>query len=506
MGLGTLHDRRVFRYLVFMNKPLPRISLRPSVARVYFVLVLLACCTSVGFASPPNIVLIFIDDQGYNDLGCYGAEGFETPNIDRIAAEGVRFTSFYASQAVCSASRAALLTGCYSNRVGVLGALGPFSKIAINPDETLISEMLKPLGYATGIFGKWHLGHEEPYLPLQHGFDEYLGLPYSNDMWPIDYDGKPLPADHWKAKTYPSLPLIDGNETVEIIDTLAEQDMLTTLFTERAVSFIEKNADRPFFLYLPHSMVHVPLGVSEKFRGSSEQGLYGDAMQEVDWSVGQVLDTLDRLNLADNTLVIYTSDNGPWMNYGNHAGSAFPLREGKGTMFEGGCRVPCVMRWPGRIAAGREIGSMAGTIDILPTIAAITGAEVPVLPVDGLNMLPLLTGEAEAPPRDEYWFYYGRQLQAVRKGKWKLHLPHEYRSYEGVRAGNDGYPGPYEKGRIGYALFDMETDPGELRDLADLHPKVVEDLKQVAERARAELGDGERRGAGAREPARLDRP
>lgn len=491
------------------SNPFPRIAprkARPFAAAAYLLVCLLALWTRAASAAPPNIVLIFIDDQGYNDLSSYGAVGFKTPNIDRIAAEGVRFTSFYASQAVCSASRAALLTGCYSNRVGILGALGPHSKIAINPDETLIPEMLRPMGYATGIFGKWHLGDEEPNLPLQHGFDEYLGLPYSNDMWPIDYDGKPLPADHWKAKAYPSLPLIDGNETVEIIDTLAEQDTLTTRYTERAVAFIEKNADRPFFLYLPHSMVHVPLGVSEKFRGSSEQGLYGDATQEVDWSVGQVLGTLDRLGLAENTLVIYTSDNGPWMNYGNYAGSAFPLREGKGTMFEGGCRVPCVMRWPGRIPAGVEIDRIAGTIDVLPTLAAVAGAELPSLAIDGVNILPLMSGEEGAEPRDEFWFYYGRQLQAVRKGKWKLHLPHGYRSYEGVRPGNDGYPGPYEKGRIGYALFDMAKDPGELRDVADLHPEIVEELKELAERARAELGDGERRGSGQREAARVERP
>ncbi len=479
----------------------------PTCARRFFftlVLSVSALCIRAHAAEPTNVVIIFIDDQGYNDVGCFGAEGFTTPNIDRIAAEGMKFTSFYVSQAVCSASRASLLTGCYANRVGILGALFPSSKNALSHDETTIAEVLKAKGYATGIFGKWHLGHKPPFLPLQHGFDEYLGLPYSNDMWPVDYDGKQHDPEHWKAKRYPPLPLIDGDQTVETIDTLEDQDTLTTRFTERAVAFIDKNKDEPFFLYLPHTMGHVPLGVSEKFRGSSEQGMYGDVMQEIDWSVGQVLEALDRNNLADNTLVVYTSDNGPWMNYGNHAGSAFPLREGKGTMWDGGCRVPCVMRLPGTIPAGSVTNNMASTIDLLPTIVEITGADAPPLPIDGVSLLPLLRGDENANPRDEFWFYYGRQLQAVRKGKWKLHLPHEYRSYEGVRPGNDGHPGPYEKGRIGYALFDMENDPKELRDLADQHPDVVERLKAIAETARDELGDAGVNGSGQREAAKVD--
>lgn len=472
--------------------------------RAITLALLLVLASLARGADHTNFVLIFIDDQGYNDVGCYGAQGFTTPNIDRIAAEGIRFTDFYVSQAVCSASRAALLTGCYSNRVSILGALFPASKNAINPEEQTIAELLKAQGYATCIVGKWHLGHKQPYLPLQHGFDEYLGLPYSNDMWPVDFDGKPLPPDHWKAKSYPPLPLIDGNATSETIDTLEDQATLTTRYTERAVSFIERHKDEPFFLYLPHSMGHVPLGVSDKFKGTSEQGMYGDVMQEIDWSVGQILETLDRLDLADNTLVVYTSDNGPWMNFGNHAGSAFPLREGKGTMWDGGCRVPCVMRWPGHIPEGIVCDKMAATIDILPTFAKIAGAEMPALKIDGVDIMPLMRGDADANPRDEYWFYYGQQLQAVRKGKWKLHLPHEYRSYHGVRPGRDGWPGPYEKGRTGFELYDMEDDPKELRNLADQHPVVVEQLMQIAERAREELGDVGRPGAGVRPAAKVE--
>ena len=373
---------------------------------------------------PPNVVLIFADDQGYGDIGVYGARGFTTPHLDRLAAEGMRFTDFYASQAVCSASRASLLTGCYAERVGIQGALGPSAEIGLNQDETTIAEMLKARGYATGMVGKWHLGDWEPYLPLQHGFDEYFGLPYSNDMWPVDYDGHPV--SEGNKSQYPPLPLIDGNERIDTLDTLEDQATLTTRYAERAVDFIDRHADRPFFLYLANTMPHVPLGVSAKFRGQSAQGMYGDVIEEIDWSVGQVLEALDRHGIAGNTLVIYTSDNGPWLNYGNHAGSAGPLREGKGTAFEGGPRVPAIMRWPGHIAPGSVCTRMASTIDILPTLAVVTQAALPELEIDGVNILPLLEGEPGASPRNVFYFYYGAELRAVREGKWKRvyqHIP-----------------------------------------------------------------------------------
>ena len=372
---------------------------------------------------PPNIVIIFTDDQGYADLGIYGAQGFQTPNIDRRANEGIRFTDFQVSQAVCSASRAALLTGCYSERLGVQGAFNHTARVGLNPDEETIAEMLKSIGYVTGIFGKWHLGHHKKFLPLQQGFDEYFGLPYSNDMWPVDYDGSPVSGtDHFKS-FYPQLPLIEGNEKIEEIRTLDDQDQLTTRYTERAVDFIKRNRDTPFFLYLPHSMPHVPLGVSDKFRSKSEQGMYGDVIMEIDWSLGEILNALSDNDLDDNTLVIFTSDNGPWLNYGNHAGSAFPLREGKGTMWEGGSRVPCIMRWPGRIPAGSVSHQLAATIDILPTIASITGAALPARPIDGVNIQSILEGDTCATPREEYYYYYGGELIAVRKGKMKLVFP-----------------------------------------------------------------------------------
>ncbi|HBC79874.1 MAG TPA: arylsulfatase, partial [Bacteroidales bacterium] len=309
----------------------------------------------------PNIVLILMDDMGYGDIGRTGANLYNTPNLDRLANQGMQFTRYYCPQAVSSASRAGLLTGCYPNRIGISGALMPWATIGINSEETTIAEVLKSKGYHTGIIGKWHLGHHKEFLPLQHGFDEYYGIPYSNDMWPVDFDGVPI---HLKDTTsnkmkYPILPLIEGNEKVGEVRTLADQDKLTTDYTERAVRFIENHKTEHFFLYLPHSMVHIPLGVSEKFRGKSGQGMYGDVMMEVDWSIGEVMKALERNGLENNTLVIFTSDNGPWLNFGNHAGSTGGLREGKGTSWEGGQRVPCIMKWPSRIPAGEICSQLA---------------------------------------------------------------------------------------------------------------------------------------------------
>ncbi len=456
--------------------------------------------------TPPNIVLIFTDDQGYADVGVYGAVGYETPHLDQMAAEGMRFTDFHVSQAVCSASRAALLTGSYSERVSVQGAYNHTARVGLNPDEETIADVLKAKGYATGIFGKWHLGHHEKFLPLQQGFDEYLGLPYSNDMWPVHYDGTSLINEKHRKSFYPVLPLIENNEKVDEIRTLADQDKLTTLFTERAVSFIKKNKDRPFFLYVPHPMPHVPLGVSDKYKGKSEQGMYGDVMMEIDWSVGEILKALKANGLDENTLVIFTSDNGPWMNYGNHAGSALPLREGKGAMWEGGARVPAIMRWPGKIPAGTVSDQLAATIDILPTIVDITGANLPKKKIDGLSFKSHLFGESDQSPRNEYNYYYAGELVAVRQGKWKLTFPHEYRSYLGVEPGNDGFPGPYAKGKAGIELYNLENDVSESMDVSDQHPEIVEQLKALGQKTREELGDRltQTKGKEVRPPGRLD--
>lgn len=453
----------------------------------------------------PNIVIIFTDDQGYADVGCFGAKGFKTPNLDQMAEKGMKFTSFYVTQAVCSASRAGLLTGCYPNRIGIRGALGPNAKVGIHEDETTLAEMLKAKGYAAGIFGKWHLGHHHKFLPLQHGFDEYLGLPYSNDMWPVDYDGNPVEKGH-KAN-YPPLPLIENNHKVEEIKTLEDQATLTARYTKRAVKFIEKNKNRPFFLYVPHSMPHVPLGVSEKFRGKSEQGLYGDVIMEIDWSVGQIMKTLEKHGLRNNTLVVFTSDNGPWMNYGNHAGSTGPLREGKGSSWEGGVRVPCLMQWPAQIPEGSVCHKIASTIDILPTLAEITGAPLPENKIDGVSILPLLQGKNEADPRDHFFYYYthkhGYQLQCVRQGKWKLHFPHSYRSYKGVEKGQDGHPGPYAYRETEIELYDLEKDIGEKNNVASDLPEVVQRLKELGDQAREEIGDMNFKGKDVRPVGRI---
>ncbi|MBK9313355.1 MAG: sulfatase [Acidobacteria bacterium] len=426
---------------------------------------------------PPNIVIIFADDLGYADIGSYGATEYVTPNLDRMAAEGMRMTDFYAAQAVCSASRAALLTGCYPNRIGIRGALDHKSSYGLNRDEMTFAELVKQRGYATAMFGKWHLGHHPQFLPTRHGFDEYYGLPYSNDMWPRH----PLNPNY-----YPDLPLIENERTIRLDP---DQTQLTTRYTERSIAFIKKNKDRPFLLYLAHSMPHVPLFVSDKFKGKTKRGLFGDVIEEIDWSVGQVLDALKQHNLDEQTLVIFTSDNGPWLSYGDHAGSAKPLREGKGTAFDGGVREPFIARWPGRIPAGAVSHAPAMTIDIMPTIARLTGARLPKNRIiDGRDIWYLLTSRRGVKePHEALYFYWGAELHAVRSGKWKLHLPHKYRSIESP--GADGKPGRDGVGTIGLSLFDLENDMGETTDVSDKNPQVVRRLMTFVERARDDLGD-----------------
>ncbi len=438
----------------------------------------------------PNIVLIFTDDQGYGDIGCFGATGFETPNLDRLAANGMKFTNFYSAQAVCSASRAGLLTGCYPNRLGINGALFPYHEIGLNPSETTIAELLKEKGYATAAFGKWHLGHHQKFLPLQHGFDEYFGVPYSNDMWPVNFDGtRSKPGEH--RSDFPDLPLIEGNETIEELYTLDDKQKLTTLYTEKAVDFINRNAEVPFFLYVPHTMPHVPLGVSEKFRGKTEKGMYGDVIEEIDWSTGEILKALEDNGLTNNTWVIYTTDNGPWLNYGDHAGSAGGLREGKTTTWDGGQRVPCIMHWPGVIPAGTISNKLAATIDFLPTIAAIVQADLPGKKIDGVSILPLLKGEKGANPRKTILYYLGAgELRGVRKGNWKLVLPHTYRSYEQGIARNGGFPCKRVSVTLdSMMLINMMRDPGERYNVIAQNPEKLEELLEVVEAAREDLGD-----------------
>lgn len=438
----------------------------------------------------PNVIIILMDDLGYGDFESYGGASYVTPQVTKMVSEGMRFTHFYAAQATCSASRAALLTGTYPNRIGINGALFPWSEIAINPKEETLAEILKQKGYRTGMVGKWHLGQEEPYLPLQHGFDEYLGLPYSNDMWPVDFDGSPITDSSNERAKYPPLPLIEGNEKVKIIETLEDQAGLTSLYTDRAIDFIQKNEKNPFFLYVAHSMPHVPIAASDKYKGKSEAGMFGDVMMELDWSIGRIIETLEESNLSEETIVILTSDNGPWLNYGNHAGNTAGLREGKGTSWEGGVRVPAIIRWPGTIPAGTVCNKIASTIDILPTIANFCGAELPAKKIDGVDISALWLNEENANPRDEFVYYYDENsLQAIRKDEWKLVFPHEYRTYKKNLPGWDGWPGEQPMDTAEFALYNLRTDPGETLNLKEKFPDIVRELEGIANRYRKELGD-----------------
>jgi arylsulfatase len=450
-------------------------------------------------AAPPNVVLILADDLGYGDVGCFGARKCKTPNLDKLASEGTKFTDFYVAQAVCTASRAALMTGCYPNRVGLAGALNHTSKNGINPDEFLLPEMFKKAGYATAAYGKWHLGTAIEFNPLRHGFDEFFGIPYSND------NSKYHPT---MAAEMPPLPLYDGEK---IIEHDADQALFTKRFTERATDFIAKNKSKPFFLYVPHVMPHVPIFASPQFKGKSGTGLYADVVAELDWSVGEIMQSLADNGVADNTLVIFFSDNGPFLSYGNHAGSSGPLREGKLTSFDGGMRVPCLMRWPGVIPAGGRQREPIMAIDLLPTLAKLLKVPLPMTPRDGVDVMDVLTVQRGATsPHQALAFYAGDELQAIRSGPWKLHFAHQYLTVNGP-PGKDGKPANHANmkpagmdksgiegiaSRHGYrvaqeplALYDLRLDEGEKRNVADVHPDVVERLTKLAEPLRAELGD-----------------
>jgi arylsulfatase A len=458
-------------------------------------LLLVSVAVASAAERPPNVVIIFADDMGYGDIGPFGAKRYATPHLDALARGGRKFTSFYVAQPVCSASRAALLTGCYPNRVGIQGALGPASKIGIHSNETTIAELVKPKGYATAIYGKWHLGHRPEFLPTRHGFDEYFGLPYSNDMWPRHPEAP--------KGTYPNLPLIDGDR---VIESKPDQRQLTKAYTERAVNFIDRNKEKPFLLYLAHSMPHVPIFVSETFPRSNA-GLYADVIREIDWSVGEVIDALRKNGLESNTLVVFTSDNGPWLSYGNHAGSAGELREGKGTVWEGGVRVPCVMSWPGKIPAGTSCDEATMTIDLLPTVASLTGAELPGRKIDGRNIWPLVEGKSNLNPRHPYFFYYNaNDLLAVRQGDWKLYVPQPYRSLAGRPGGTNGMPAKYESVTTDLALHNLRVDIGEKHNVAGEHPTVVTELSALLATMRRDLGDArtQENGGGRRAAGKID--
>ncbi len=479
------------------------------------------CCLGVHgllvAAERPNIVLIFTDDLGYGDVACFNETKIRTPNIDKLASQGTQFTDFYVAQAVCSASRAALMTGCYANRVGMAGALNHTSPSGINPNEKILPEILKEQGYATGMFGKWHLGLPPYFSPMKNGFDEWLGIPYSND------NSKFHPV---LSTSMPPLPLYDGHEVVE---TDPDQALLTRRLTERAVKFINDHHSEPFFLYVPHVMPHVPIFASDRFKGKSNFGLYGDVVEEIDWSVGEIVSAIDRAGMAERTLIIFSNDNGPFLSYGTHAGSAGPFREGKLTAFDGGVRVPTAMRWPGKIPAGRVCDTPLMTIDLLPTICRILGTDLPENPIDGVDISDVLVGTETAAPHQALVFYSGEELHAIRMGQWKLHFPHKYLSVIPGEPRSDGKPSGHgtqqpksitESGvegiasRHGYrvldlplSLFDLSQDPGEQTNVAAQHADVVARLTEMADRYRADLGDAltGTKGAGVREIGRNDR-
>jgi arylsulfatase A len=451
-----------------------------KVLRTAALLLLSLASASAQGRRLPNIVIILADDLGYGDLSCYGHPTIRTPNLDRMAAEGMRFTDFYASAPVCTPSRTGLMTGRLPVRVGMASdtrrVLFPDSAGGLPRDEVTIARALKSRGYATAAFGKWHLGHLPEYLPTRHGFDYYYGIPYSNDMDRDPESPKGREGMFNPKIEYFKVPLL---RNAEVIERPADQRTLTRRYTEEALRFIRRNRDRPFFVYFPHTFPHVPLFASDRFRGTSPRGLYGDVVEELDWSVGQVLDLLRSERLADNTLVFFTSDNGPWLTQLHHGGSAGLLREGKGSTWEGGMRVPAIAWWPGRIKAGAVTHELAANLDLLPTCAALAGALLQKERVlDGADMAPILFGPGKS-KREAFFYYRDTGLYAVRKGAWKAHW---------ITRSGYGEDGPERHAPP--SLYNLEVDPSERFDVAREHAEVVADLTRERDRHVAAMVPG----------------
>lgn len=439
---------------------------------------LLAQSTARG--KRPNIVVIFADDLGYGDLACFGHPTIRTPNLDRMAAEGQKWTNFYVGASVCTPSRAALMTGRLPIRSGMCSSkrrvLFPDSAGGLPQSEITIAKALKPQGYATAAIGKWHLGHLPQYLPTSHGFDSYFGIPYSNDMDRVPGEPKGRKA-FWDPKVeYWNVPLMRDKEVVE---RPANQNTLIKRYSEEAVRFIERKKDEPFFLYLAHNLPHVPLFCSDEFRGTSRRGLFGDVVEEIDAGVGRIIETLRKHNLAENTFVVFTSDNGPWLPFNEHGGSAGLLREGKGCTYEGGMREPTILWWPGRIKPG-VVRDMGATMDLYTTILKLGGAEVPTdRVVDGLDLRPALFGTGPS-PRQTMFYYRGTELYAVRKGPYKAHFVTQ-----------SGYRGDKPVKHDPPVLYHLEHDPSEKYDIAKDHPDVIADIMKEVAKHRATLKPGE---------------
>ena len=411
-----------------------------------------------GSGRKPNFVVILIDDMGYGDIEPYGSKVNRTPNLNRMAKEGMKLSSFYAAP-VCTPSRAQMMTGCYAKRVSMPDVIFPSCPTGLNPEEKTVARLLKECGYATMCIGKWHLGDQPEFLPTKHGFDHYVGLPYSNDM------GKP------------PLPLLRDEKVVE---APAEQDKLVALYTEEAVKFITANKGQPFFLYFPHTAVHVPLHPGKEFAGKSANGKYGDWVEEVDWSVGKVLDTLRELKLDANTLVLFTSDNGPWLSQGKNSGVAGPLRGGKGSCWEGGMREPTIAWWPGKITAGSTCDAIMSEIDVLPTLVKMAGGAVPAdRVIDGKDVWPLLSGKSKESPHESLFYFNSNNLIAVRSGQWKLLIK--------AQGQGMGMKGP-DKAAKPVQLYNLDSDIGEKTDVAEKNPDVVKRLQELIAKMDADLG------------------
>jgi arylsulfatase A-like enzyme len=459
------------------------------------VVVLLGALTShlprTQAAPKPNFILILADDMGYGDIGPFGSVKNRTPNLDRMAREGVKLTSFYAAP-VCTPSRAQILTGCYAKRVSLPLVLSPAAPIGLSAHEHCIAELLKQQGYATIAIGKWHVGDQPEFLPTRHGFDRYFGLPYSNDM------GGPTNRARARRDSRPPLPLVENDQVIETV-TPEGQNQLTARYTDEAVNFIRSHQDTPFFLYLPHTAVHVPIHPGDRFRGKSPYGIYNDWVEEVDWSVGRVLDTVRELGLSERTLVFFTSDNGPWLKQGANAGVAGPLRGGKGGTYEGGVREPTLAWWPGHVPTNTVVDAVAANYDFLPTFVKLAGGSVPAdNKIDGKDISPLLLGRSQDSPHEAHYYFVANTLQAVRSGPWKLAVAPQS---EGLGAPPAARPGEPFTPR----LYNLQTDIGERTDVAAQHPDVVQRLQTLVADMDADLGI-RHLGPGVRPPGRVTKP
>lgn len=458
--------------------------------KILGVLSATAICAVANAGDKPNFIVILTDDQGYGDIGCFGANDIATPNIDAMARGGIKLTSFYAAP-VCAPSRAQLMTGSYSERVSHSFNPIPHDTRGLHPNEITVAELLKKANYSTKLIGKWHLGDHEDFLPRKQGFDEFFGIPYSNDMWPYYYGHKGnhprLKEQQERAKkigysapkkeyNFPDMPLMRDDVAIEVNP---DQTYITKRYTEDAKDFISRNKEKPFFLYLAHAMPHIPLFVSERFRGKSKRGLYGDVVMELDWSCGEIVEHLKTLGLDKNTLIIFTSDNGPWLRYNADGGSNGPLREGKASTYEGGVRVPTVAYWPGKIPAGQETDLITGNIDILPTFAKLAGVELPKdRVIDGRDIMPVLTGQSKVSPH-RYYYSHSRNIPTIRNERYKLKM----KLKKGAKKGSKVDPKLFRA----VELYDLKNDVGESKNIIKNHPEIAQDLFKQAKKIAADL-------------------